>query len=363
MVTLTGSTRSETITGGAGSDTINGGAGNDVIYGDNLVANGTFEGNSLDAGYNATVPAGWTRLVATNHATGQQVHPFADGAVQYMDTGNQTGVRHGLEQNTGVTYDATRSYNLTVDAGGQFAGPSPVTAQIMVGGIVIAEQTYSFTGFTAGSMVDNAINITLPTNASALSGAITIRIFIQSAAGAGTAQTAIDNVTLTATGSELGAADSINGGSGDDIIHGGAGDDTIEGGTGQDLLFGDSGNDKIYGGADADRLFGGAGDDYLEGGAGADHLFGGDGNDTLRGGNPAGNGDDGAADILTGGDGFDTFIVGNNDVIADFNFATGGDISDGNQANNDFVDLSGYYNAANLAIMNAASPASPGSTI
>lgn len=83
-----------------------------------------------------------------------------------------------------------------------------------------------------------------------------------------------------------------------------------------------------------------AGDDNIVAGAGADIVNAGDGNDIIDGGD--GN------DILTGGDGFDTFIVSSgNDTITDFNTATGQDIEDGDQTNNDFLDLNPYY--VNLA--------------
>ncbi len=141
--------------------------------------------------------------------------------------------------------------------------------------------------------------------------------------------------------------DSLDGGDGNDTINGGAGNDTIIGGAGNNVLSGGSGNDSIYGGGDADtingntgddRLFGGGGNDLISGGAGNDTLSGDAGNDTLIGG--ADN------DVLTGGDGFDRFIysVGDgNDTITDFNTATGQNINDGNQANNDFLDLSAFY--------------------
>lgn len=134
--------------------------------------------------------------------------------------------------------------------------------------------------------------------------------------------------------------DIVDGGAGNDLLDGGIGDDTLDGDIGDDTLNGGVGNDSLYGGAGADKLYGGAGFDSLEGGGGNDLLDGGVG-----------------ADVNTGGEGFDTFIAGTGDTITDFNTATGQDYDDGNQANNDFVDLSGYYNEANLAIYNAAAAA------
>lgn len=170
-----------------------------------------------------------------------------------------------------------------------------------------------------------------------------------------------------------GNMDHIRAGLGNDTVYAGAGDDTVEGGAGDDVLYGQAGNDKLYGDAGDDELYGGegndslyggegddtlhgdAGDDLLEGGAGDDSLDGGEGNDSLDGG--AGNDylDGGAgADTLTGGEGFDTFVAGIGDLITDFNAGIdAADFVDGDDANNDLVDLSAYYNYENLAIINA----------
>lgn len=49
-------------------------------------------------------------------------------------------------------------------------------------------------------------------------------------------------------------------------------------------------------------------------------------------------------DSLTGGDGDDVFeYSGGNDTITDFNTGNSGTLGDGDNTNNDFVDLSGYY--------------------
>jgi len=69
---------------------------------------------------------------------------------------------------------------------------------------------------------------------------------------------------------------------------------------------------------------------------GADTIAGGAGNDTLDGG--AGD------DTLTGGAGDDDFVyIGGADVITDFNSGNSGSITDGDPNNNDFIDLSAYY--------------------
>ncbi|OSQ42661.1 Hint domain-containing protein [Marivita geojedonensis] len=87
-----------------------------------------------------------------------------------------------------------------------------------------------------------------------------------------------------------------------------------------------------------DSITGGDGNDVINAMAGNDTVDGGTGNDTLTGGT----GDD----LLTGGDGDDVFVIAPDqglDVIADFNAGSSGTISDGDGTNNDFVNLSAYY--------------------
>ncbi len=132
--------------------------------------------------------------------------------------------------------------------------------------------------------------------------------------------------------------DFLSGANGIDTLEGGDGSDTLFGGGGNDQLFGDDGNDEIYGGNGRDNIDGGIGDDLLEGGGGRDTLTGGEGSDTLFGGN--------GRDALTGGIGNDTFIYssgGGNDTIFDFG---DGSYGDGDQSNNDFLDLSAFYTNA-----------------
>ncbi|GLQ28086.1 Hint domain-containing protein [Sulfitobacter pacificus] len=197
-----------------------------------------------------------------------------------------------------------------------------------------------------------------------------------------------DDVIVAGTG-----ADTVDGGFDDDSISGGAGADSLEGNEGNDtisggaegdiiygdvlpdnpdypyftpydlpndgsdqapannadLLTGDGGDDTIYGQDDDDTISGGAGDDLLDGGndddvitggAGSDSIIGGSGNDTIDGGD----GDD----SLSGNEGNDVFTYsGGNDTIGDLNFGATGTLNDGDSSNNDFVDLSGYYD--NLA--------------
>ncbi|MEL7099718.1 MAG: Hint domain-containing protein [Pseudomonadota bacterium] len=198
--------------------------------------------------------------------------------------------------------------------------------------------------------------------------------------------------------------DSLDGGSGDDSIVATGGEDTLRGGTGDDTMKGgedadtfiiedDFGNDVITGGEgttdstdvdydtiDLSALSGAvtltwtgdeagtitdgvhtitfseieaviateqddlidASDDTagvdIDAGGGNDKIVGGGGDDTIDGG--AGN------DAILGGGGDDTFVFeagDGSDTILDFNFGNTGALGDGDTTNNDFVDLSGYY--------------------
>lgn len=109
-------------------------------------------------------------------------------------------------------------------------------------------------------------------------------------------------------------------------------------------------DDSVVAGAGNDTVLSGVGDDTIRAGEGDDSVNAGVGDDLIEGG--AGN------DILTGGDGDDTFIYVEGDgadTITDFGAGESGSDTDGDQSNNDFIDLSSFYNATTLAEVNAAS--------
>lgn len=104
----------------------------------------------------------------------------------------------------------------------------------------------------------------------------------------------------------------------------------------ENIAFTDNG-DTVKGSGGDDDLDLGAGDDIVDGGDDDDTIDGGDDDDAIAGGD----GDD----VLTGGQGDDSFVFDNNgaDVINDFGAGNSGETDDGDQSNNDFVDLSHYY--------------------
>jgi len=135
-------------------------------------------------------------------------------------------------------------------------------------------------------------------------------LVIQPGVGSGTPFDAnFSSVAIHGFAEDVGDADEIHAGSGDDYVFGQKGDDTI---------WADDGNDTVAGGADDDVMFGGRGNDRLTGDtytklvgdvsdipAGDDYIDGGDGDDAIYG--------DGGADTLIGGAGDDS-IRGNNDL-------------------------------------------------
>ena len=160
----------------------------------------------------------------------------------------------------------------------------------------------------------------------------------------------IESFSLTEQSDFLSAGADTNGhtvtaGGGDDTLYGGLGNDTYLGGAGADEIYSDAGDDYIDGGTGNDDLggnegndtiIGGDGNDYIQGMADNDSLDGGAGNDTLDGG--TGN------DVLSGGAGNDVFLVSDgNDTITDFNAGNTGSLDDGDSTNNDYINLSGYY--------------------
>lgn len=171
---------------------------------------------------------------------------------------------------------------------------------------------------------------------------------------------------------DTGGSNLIFAGGGDDTISitGGVGNNTVNGGDGADLISvlnaagsintisaGD-GDDFVLSGDSTDTIYGDGGDDVLTSGGGDDTIVGDAGDDHMNGGS--------GSDTLTGGEGFDTFIQSTgDDTFTDFGFGTGANNDDGNQRNNDFLDLSGYYDTyyearADLAddgILNQSNPA------
>ncbi|PYC47387.1 calcium-binding protein [Litorivita pollutaquae] len=115
------------------------------------------------------------------------------------------------------------------------------------------------------------------------------------------------------------AADTVDGGNGNDLLTGGGGNDSLKGGNGHDTITGGTDHDRLFGNGGNDLVLGEDGNDYIAGNDGNDRLFGNDGDDTLNGG--SGN------DVMYGGAGDDVFILAadhGDDTITGFD--TGADL-------------------------------------
>ena len=153
--------------------------------------------------------------------------------------------------------------------------------------------------------------------------------------GAGTGDTADYRGSGSAVTVDLAAGTGLGGDAEGDVL---SGFEWVQASNFDDSITGDGGGNILAGNAGADTLLGGGGADYLVGGTEGDSLVGGTGDDTLDG--------ETGSDTLTGGTGDDTFLydVGDGaDTITDFNAGNTGTLDDGDNTNNDFIDLSGFY--------------------
>lgn len=391
---LDGAGGQDVIYGGNGNESISGGADNDLIYGDfdpseEVIVNGRFSSTNT----------GWT----SNNPTGGPGPAYNGGNVLFNALGEAVygdSIQQTFNSIVGQTYSG--SYNAFENNSG--IADHTVRVDILdENGAVI---------FTQTDVVLNNSNLLITFDFIATTATSTIRITNPTSTNTVNTDLKIDNVSITGPVDAVGN-DSLYGGDGDDLIYagagndllngnagndtvyagdgddswetldtgddllfGGAGNDIISGDTGNDIIYSDEGNDAIEGHEGVDVIYGGAGDDYitgadisgltdpanrtwsppfgmddgsndfLEGGTGDDTLLGGGGRDTLIGGS--------GMDILVGGSGADIFIVSGADTIADFDAVTG--VSGNDNLDNDFVDLSAYYNATTLAAWNTANP-------
>ncbi|WP_439140517.1 Hint domain-containing protein, partial [Roseicyclus sp.] len=391
---LFGDAGNDTLSGGSGDDTLFGGDGDDVL----IAGNNTGAGDSLSggAGDDILVDSFWNATL--DGGTGSDLFELGYGNATVIggeDVGN-TDVDlmdfQTANDAVNVLYDGDESGSYTDSDGdnGQFS---------QIEGIILSDQadTVDASADTSGVILIGNDGDDLITGGQGAD-------FIEGGADNDSIAGGAGNDTLLGGSGEdtlVGGDgnDTIDGAGGNDTIDGGAGTDTIDGGFGNDLLSGGDGNDTILGGSGDDTIDGGAGDDLLVtgsyGGAFATSndaagntnvVSGGDGNDTIlasvgadtlsgdagddsidgQGGDDVITGGDGrdtlqggaGADTLTGGTGADAFIVDDGgDIITDFDTTTG--IQGGgtpDQTDNDFVDLSTFYNETTLAAWNAANP-------
>ena len=223
-------------------------------------------------------------------------------------------------------YDAGRQYTFRVDVGDpNFYLAQNYTINLLAGTTVIATKS----GNTGNGDALETETLVSGTPDATLDGS-NLKIEIVRPSGSSEEYLYFDNVR--------GEYDLLSNG----IVEGTGSDDTMG------IGFVDADGDIIDGGDGLDdNIQGSGGNDTINAGQGNDTIDGGSGSDTINGG--------GGDDTLTGGGGNDIFSEQSGaDTITDFNVGNTGSIDDGNQTNNDFVDLSEFYNQTTLSNVNSS---------
>jgi len=351
----------------AGNDTLDGGAGNDTIYGDggDDSLSGGADNDSLSGGSGDDRIEGGTGHDTIAGGTGNDAMSGGDDADLFVmeddfGTDKIAGGEGGKDYDV-VTFDAlSNGVSVTytgAEAGTATEGPNSVSFT-EIEKLVLTNSSDYVDASIGGVAVDTgAGDDTIKVGDGAYdidAGTGDDRIIREAGTTADDANSVIDagdGIDTYVAGSGLGADHTVDlaasrldhaGNDRGDLLNfenvalensaasvkGDSKDNTITArGTQDNSLSGGDGDDSIDGGG---------GNDNLHGDAGRDTLIGGDGNDTLDGGQ----GDD----QLTGGDGDDVFVYsGGHDTITDFNAGNTGPLDDDDTTNNDFIDLSGYY--------------------
>ena len=317
--TITSSTGDDSLTGGFGNDTINGQGGDDILHGDSGVP-GSWHYETYN--YNFTSSHGQAFDIENGTRTGSgYVSDFNEGGLTNTIRGTT-----GNPEDFGVIYTST----LNVATGGTYrlttASDDGSTIQIFDS----SGNPVSFNSQTGGTRdyLNNDYHQATTSrwgDANLNSGeTYTIQIRYWENRGGDTLSATITGPDTTGTENLLttdmiglppGPEYSVTG-----VTAGVEGNDSIDGGAGNDTILGDGGNDTLLGGGNNDSIEGGAGNDSIDGGTGDDTVTGGGGDDVF---------------VFGAGDG--------GDVITDFNTGNSGALDDGDQTNNDFLDLSPYY--------------------
>ena len=339
---LTGGTGNDTLRGHAGNDTLEGGDGDDRLYdtsGSDVLRGGA--GNdSLDGGANNDTLEGGTgndTLVAFSGADSlsggddADTHVIYDGGMSSTVAGGEGGVDQDTLDFRALTNAVTVTYSGdeagTATDGADTLSFSEIETQILTAQNDSLDGTADGLGFAvdAGAGSDTIFGGSGNDSIDGEAGADSIDggdgdDHISYAVGGDTVDGGAGNDTIWG-GFSAGADDALlRGGGGDDEIITYGANDTVEGGSGNDLIVGDSGDELISGDADDDEIYSNNGADTISGGTGTDTISGGGGNDTF---------------LYAVGDGHDT--------ITDFNTGNSGTISDGDNTNNDFINLSALY--------------------
>jgi hypothetical protein len=244
-----------------------------VSYGDNYTAVFTPTANSTVSGVVSVASGVFTDAAQNANADGSDAN---NSATFSIDTVVPTISLSTSKSKLLAGDTATLTFTLSE------ASTTFTASDVVVSGGTISNFAGSGSTYTA---------IFTPTANSTANGAVSLSsgVFTDTAGNSNTDGSDTNNSVTMTVNTVL--ADTIFGGSLDDLINGSAGDN---------LIFGLAGNDTLDGAVGNDTIDGGEGNDYLIGGRGNDKLYGQDGNDIFILG--PGN------DVADGGTGVDTVL-------------------------------------------------------
>ena len=299
---ISGTVTADTLTGAFGGDTIIGGDGNDVLAGDGPV-DGAWHFEAFDYNFSSASGQAFDIESGTRIGSGYVSDFNESGLVNTLRGTSSNPNDYGVVYTSTLNVTTGGTYRLTTtsDDGSTIqifdSSGNPVQFSNQAGGTLdyLNNDFHQASNTRFGDVsLDSNETYTIQIRYWENGGRDVLSATIS---GPDTGNASENLLTSAMIGTPPGPEYSVTGSSA-----GIEGADSIDGGAGNDLIDGDGGNDT---------LVGGTGDDTLTGGAG---------NDTY---------------VFNPGDG--------DDVITDFNVGNSGGIFDGDQTNNDFIDLSAYY--------------------
>ena len=271
-----------TINSGAGNDhitnygssvTINAGAGNDSVW------NGLYDKVKINSGAGNDSVSNYGDKVTITGGTGNDTiynnWDFNSNAPYSDDSGANVLFKYNSGDGNDIIYGFRADSTLSIGGGSYSTKKSGDNVIVTVGDGKIS---------LMGAASLSAVNIT-GTKATSTT-TLTVTDKTKSPVTVGSAIKTINASTRTKavkiTGNKL--ANTIKGGSGNDIIYGKAGNDSILGNDGADKISGGSGNDTLTGGKGNDSLWGNGGKDTFiyASGDGKDVIYGFENDDMLK---------------------------------------------------------------------------------
>ncbi len=349
ILSIIGTSGSDTITAANFGSKITGGAGVDFLRGSN--ADDTFV-------YNAASETGDGSVQGSGGLDTIEIR--ADAAFSFATTG-LSGIEQYIFNTAGlasITLDASQISSPTLLVLSSSTTAKTFTVNNISGAFSASGWTFNSAFSAASITVLNAGNanasdtITGTTGRDSISGGLGNDLFIggggndtfNGGSGVDTISFVADTQAVAinllgsiavrntglpgATFNTLFLVEHAVGGAGNDFITGDDAANRFEGSGGADNLWGFVGNDTLTGGDGDDIIVGGDNDDVLDSGIGQDWLYGEGGADTLRATDATSN----SFNVLVGGDGDDTLIGG----PTGFDYFYGGDGATGG-GNDTFV--------------------------